>query len=372
MRFDPDLPLAARVRIIENALIVPFGAGKAGGIRRPAGVYDADGTYLADGQCFRNSRQPTTVEPEGPPPVPEGDPLPGLWLYGGMLYNHFGHFLLESTGRLWAAGMVEDKVRGELFLLKKQVTRPNRFIRPMRPMLSLFGARPKRAQGVIAPLRVERLVLAPQGFGTGDMIAACPEFRAHVKRHLGRTIAPDGPERIYISRTRLFSKRGRYFGEAHLERLFQAEGYSIYHPQEHPVEAQIAQYKAAKVIVSSDSSALHLAAFFAGPQDRVGIILRRPGDTIADYLTQYRHFAGLEPDVINALSGRYYQFAGAKLSQMSEIYSELDFPALGRDLAARGFIDAPDRWGPLPPGAIDAERADLAARLGTQIVPMAG
>ncbi|WP_343079994.1 glycosyltransferase family 61 protein [Ostreiculturibacter nitratireducens] len=368
MPFDPMKPLAPEIRIIENAIIVPFGDGRASGIQRPAGVFDADGRFVEESQCFRNSTLPTTVTPTGPAPEPEGETIPGLWLYGGMLYQHFGHFLLESTGRLWARAHVGERPEGELFLLKQRVTWPERFVRPMRPMLTLFGARRKRATGVATPVRVERLAVAPQGFGTGDMVAGSPEFRAFTKRRLRRRVTAEGAEKIYISRTRLFSKRGRYFGEAQMERLFETEGYRIFHPQEHSIEEQIAQYKAARMIVSSDSSALHLAAFFAEDGDRVGIVLRRPGNTIDDFLTQFRYFGGAEPDVIDALNGRYYQFEGAKLSQMSEIYSELDFPALGQALAERGFIRRPQHWSPISASDIDTERHDLATRLGQEIV----
>ncbi len=367
MEFSPTKPLAPEIRIVENAVVVPFGEGPSKGIQRPAGVFDAAGGFVTQSQCFRNSALPTTVPPTGPVPEPEGDPIPGTWIFGGMLYNHFGHFLLESTGRLWARAHVGERQDGELFLLKQRVARPNRFIRPMRPMLTLFGARRKRSKGAIVPVRVERLVVAPQAFGTGDMAAGSPEYRSFMRRRLKRRVTAEGPERIYISRTRLYSKRGRYFGEAQLETLFQAEGYRIFHPQEHSIAEQAAQYKAAKIIVSSDCSALHLAAFFAEEGNRVAIVLRRPGTLINDFQTQFRYFGGTDPDVIDALSGRFYQFEGAKPSQTSELYSELDLPKLGQELADRGYISRPKDWKQPSAREIEQERIDLSTRLGQYI-----
>ncbi len=370
MAFDPDKPLAPEIRVIENALIVPFGAGKTRGIARRAGVYDAEGNYIPESQCFRFSEQPTTVEPDGPPLEEPQIQFRGKWLYGGLLYQHFGHFMLESTGRLWAAEQAFRKVKGELFLLKGDVAHAKRPIKIMSDLIHLFGARGRWTRGVIEPVRVEKLVVAPQGFGTGDMIAGCPEYRAFTRRVLSEVAAPDGAERIYISRSRLFSKRGRYFGEARIEKLFEDEGYRIYHPQEEPIEAQIAQYRAAKVIVSSDSSALHLAAFFADPGDKIGIVLRRPGDIISDYLTQYRVFAGIEPNVINALSGRYYQLDEGKKTQKSELYAELDLQRLGVELAEQGYIQRPALWKPFSAAVLKAEREEIGKRLERKLVPV--
>ena len=55
-----------------------------------------------------------------PPPWPQRrDHLPGRWLWGGVLMDHFGHFLTESTPRLWAIGALKDQLDGLVFLHKR-------------------------------------------------------------------------------------------------------------------------------------------------------------------------------------------------------------------------------------------------------------
>ncbi len=372
MAFDHTRSQASGLRIVANALVVPFGEGavrgKGKGIARPAGVYDADGNYLPSGQCWRAPGLPVTVEPTGPLPDAEGKMIGGTWLYGGMLYQHFGHFLVESTSRFWGIDHLPEGIDGVLFLPKKRLNRPRRFVEPLKPLLEMFSSRFRQAEAPTGPVRVERLVLAPQGFGTGPMIAGSPDYRAFIHSSFGKAIRPEGAEKIYISRSRLFSKRGRYFGEARIEALLEAEGYRIFHPQDYSIEEQIAQYKAASKLLSSDSSALHLAAFFTGPQNRIGIVLRRPGNTVDDFLLQFDAFSGRKPDVFDKLSGRLWKFEGAKISQMSEIYAELDFPSLGAALANGGYIASDRGWSNCTAEEIEAERADLAARLGQEIV----
>ncbi len=364
--FDPKKPLRDHIIILNDALIIPYGKGRKRGISRPAGVYDSQGNYQPIGQCLRSAQLPTTTKPDDNPlPTTEAD-LKGAWLFGGLLYQHFGHALLESTARLWARSVLPE-VNSVAFLMKKQMTWPNKFTRPMRPMMEMMSGGIGEMSGIKVPTRVERLVVPPQAFGTGTMIAGSPDFRAHVQAVLPQRVNPEGAEKIYISRSGLFSKRGRYFAEARIEALLSAEGYRIYHPQTEDLAAQAAQYAAAKVIISSDSSALHLAAFFARPESRVAIVVRRPGNALGDYQTQYRWFAQVEPDVIDALNGRFYQFESAKLSQFSELYSELDFPRLGSMLAAKGYVQKPKLWVQPDPNEIKAEQSELSERLGSEI-----
>ncbi len=364
--FDPKKPLRDQIIILNDALIIPYGKGRKRGISRPAGVYDSQGNYQPISQCLRSARLPTTTKPDDNPlPTAEAD-LKGAWLFGGLLYQHFGHALLESTARLWARSALPE-VNNVAFLMKKQMTWPNKFTRPMRPMMEMMSGGIGEMSGIKVPTRVERLVVPPQAFGTGTMIAGSPDFRAHVQAVLPQQVNPEGAEKIYISRSGLFSKRGRYFAEARIEALLAAEGYRIYHPQTEDLAAQAAQYAAAKVIISSDSSALHLAAFFARPESRVAIVVRRPGNALGDYQTQYRWFAQVKPDVIDALNGRFYQFESAKLSQFSELYSELDFPRLGSMLAAKGYVQKPKLWVQPDPNEIKAEQSELSERLGSEI-----
>ena len=356
-----------KVEVIENATVVGFGEGKARGISRPAAVFGATGKPVALAQCWRDSRTRVTTTPPLPALAPT-ETLPGTWLFGGMLYAHFGHFLCESTGRLWGLDQAGEKIAGVLFYPKKQVTWERRFLKPALPWLEIAGVTvPVRL--ALAPLRVERLLVPAQGFGTGDMIQGAPEFHTFVRKHFGVAVAPAGPEKIFISRSRLFSKRGRILGEIALERWLAAEGYSIFHPQDHPIETQIAQYKAARQVISTDCSALHLAAFFAQPQDRVAIIARRPGPTVDDFVTHYGAFSGIKPLVLNTIRS-LYTYDGAKLGQMSEVFSEVDFAALHTGLAEAGFVSRSAAWQDPSPAEIKAELTELGEKLGSPIRAM--
>jgi hypothetical protein len=114
---------------------------------------------------------------------------------------------------------------------------------------------------------------------------------------------------------------------------------------------------------------LHLAAFFARSNTKVAIIARRPGSTVDDFTNQYRSFAGVMPQVLSCI-GRLHCCYGAKLGQMSEVYSEVDFPALQGRLATLGFVGTAATWQNPSAALIAAELADLENRLGARIAPL--
>lgn len=250
------------IKVLKNAIVVP---PVENGFVQPAGLLDRDGTYCEHGALWRKFR-PLTTEPEKPTAVSKE--LTGRWLWGGVLWAHFGHFLVESTSRLWALDKLDQPVDGILFIPKRpragEQTRSFQldFISMMAPDL------PVRVTG--DPMKVEELVVPGQGFGLGLITAGTESFRTAVHNRFGRDIAPDGPEKIYLSRSALGLGKGGMLGEEHLEELLKSEGYEIFHPQQHSLETQIARYKAAKKIVAADGSAVHLFAMGwpAGPTGR--------------------------------------------------------------------------------------------------------
>ena len=359
MGFDPDRPL--RHKVLDNALVLSFGGGKNRSVSRPAGVFDALGHYEPLAQCWRDSQSHTTAITKIPPPDQSIETLSGTWLFGGMLYAHFGHFLCESTARLWGLDLPGLTFDGVIFHPKARLPRMSRLINPTRPWLAVAGCTLPVAAPP-DPVRVQRLVVPEQGFGTGDMVAGRPEYRDFIRRRFGAEIPAEGSEKLYISRSRLYSKRGRILAETFLETALAAEGYEIFHPQEHPIEVQIARYKAARTVISTDCSALHLAALFARATDHVAILARRPGPTIDDFRAQYRIFCGLKPVMISHLTA-LHSLDDAKLAQMSEVYAEVDFPLLRQSLIDSGFIKGV-AWAMPSRADVQAELAIYGERQG--------
>ncbi|AHM04404.1 hypothetical protein roselon_02053 [Roseibacterium elongatum DSM 19469] len=359
--FDPLAPMAWQAGFHRDVTLVPWGENPVRGAKRAAGLFDATGAFMPEGQCWRYRAGPITVPPVPPAEMGQIERLEGRWLFGGLCYGHFGHFLVESSTRLWALDAL-DGIEGIVFYPKQQLTHERRQFRHLLPFFAAMGLEHLAIRAPQKPVVIDELAVPPPGFGMEEMMAGRPEFRAWMRDNLGAAIAADGPEAVYVSRSRLPSKRGSVLMEDRLEHLMEAAGYTVIHPQEHPLEQQIALWKAARRIVSLDGSALHLAAMVVDPATQVAILNRGPSQNIEDYILQFNHFAGIAPLRVEAING-FFSRAGKRVKKR-ETYATLDFPSAGAQLAAAGFIPSAEGWSAPTADTVASAAAEAEADLG--------
>ncbi|MGJ8616696.1 MAG: FkbM family methyltransferase [Sulfitobacter sp.] len=345
----PDSGWTTEKQTIENAVVVP---PTEQNFVQAAGVLHPDGSYCSSGALWRNGRA-LTVKPK----MPEGNisERKGTWLWGGLLWMHFGHFLVESTARLWALDNLKEPIDGILFAPKRP--RNGSEVHPFQnEFVQLMGA-DVPVECLDGPARVERLIVPGQGFGLGSMIEGTQHYRDAIARNFAKDIKAEGPDKIYISRSRLPAGRGNLIGEAELEKHLTKQGYTIYHPEKHDLTSQIATYKAARQIIAAEGSALHLLAMVAQADQQVAIIVRRPSGATKQLQKHLKSFAGVTAVMLNQLTRSWKPTGPAK----SRLWmGELNMPALQRDLAEAGFIkSSKTKWASL-------KRDDVHARLGEE------
>jgi hypothetical protein len=363
LRFDAARPADWRAGFHREVVLVPWGENRPGGAKRAAGLYDAAGRFLPEGHCWRYAHSPITVPPV-PPLIAPGtaERLSGRWLFGGLFYGHFGHFLVETTTRLWAVPRLPD-LRGIVFYPKQRLTHERRQFRHMLPFFDALGLGGLEIRAPQAPTVVEALATPPPGFGMAEMMAGTPDYRAFIRDNLGRDLPRDGPTDVYVSRSRLTAKRGSILLESAIEAAMAAAGYRVVHPQEHDLAGQVRIWRSARRLVAADGSALHLAAMVARPDARVAILNRGPSTNIEDYIRQFRSFAGIDPLRIEAVRGYYHRDDQPVVKR--ETHAVLDFGAVGAALRAGGFL-TPESPFPVPSAAdFAAEAEGLAAAFGT-------
>lgn len=314
---------------------------------QPSGVLTAEGNIVPHATTWRNGRL-LTPAPDKPA---QAEQLPGRWLWGGVLWRYFPHFVTESVTRLWALEhLVQKDFDGILFTPKNPaVDDPlpgfqRDFLRLMGCDLPIREAR--------TPCIPDELIVPGQGFGLGQISRGTDRFIAAMALRFGQGIAPDGPKRLYISRSKLGPNRGALLGEEHLEERLAAEGYEIFHPQAHPLEIQVARYKAAREIVAAEGSALHLYAFVGRPDQRVAMILRRRSGATQHISTHIESFTGRAPLWIETLR-RTWLPAGQVRRRLA--IGEPDFPAMQAALVAAGFVAPGPAWS--QPGEAEVQAA---------------
>lgn len=362
-RGDPQKPFSGEIADLRDAVVVPEREGDA---KLASGVLRADGSWCPLSQGWIRARKPMPA-----PTLGEGEKvgyLPGAHLFGGHFRGHFGHFLVESTARLWALDhlpVAPDSIlylpyRGEVGAIEKAMEGHDRFYR-------LMGiAQPVRTFGT--PMRVERLFVPELGFGWSERYAGSPAYREFMQGRLRAAVAPEGGKKLYVSRARLAAQRGGILGETVIEENLAKQGYEIFHPEKHPLEVQIARYRAAERIVALDGSALHLAAFVAGTGTRVAMILRRSRANAGDYRLQFRSFCGVEIDVIDVVRTDWVSGEADRVDFRS--VGEVHFGDLFKALAKGGYVSG--GFKPKLPKAseVAAMLAEFTARRGGEMRPL--
>lgn len=360
---DPQPPFSGLILDLAGAVVVPERDGDA---KLASGVLHGDGRYCTLSQGWIRARKPIPA-PTLRPDEPVTD-LPGAHLFGGHFRGHFGHFLVESTARLWAIdhlpvppeSILYLPYRGEVGAIERAMEGHDRFFR----LLGLDIPRRTFAQ----PQRVERLFVPELGFGWAQRYAGSPAYRSFMQGRLRAAVAPEGGKKLYISRAQLAASRGGILGEALIERNLARAGYDIFHPERHPIEVQIARYRAAQRIVALDGSALHLAAYVADPGTRVAMILRRSKANVADYQLQFRSFCGVEPDVIDAIRTDWVSAESTRVDFRS--VGELDFARLFKALSASGYLTRSFRPDLPSKDEIATLLEDFSQRRGGQMRPL--
>ncbi len=356
--FDPDAPIDWSPKWHHNVSSYAWAGNEPRGFRRAAGMFGEDGAHIPDSHCWRYSDEPMTIVPDRDDTAAPPEHIKGRWLFAGMYYAHFGHFLVETTSRLYALADHAD-VDGIFFYPKMRMTHEFKPFRQYKPVFAHLGLGGVKARLPQQPVTIESIAFPPPAFGIGEMAAGRPEYRAFMRERLTRTTPADGAEDIYITRSGLTTRRGRIILEEHLERLMEGEGYRIVHPERLSFAEQVAQYRAARRIVALDGSALHLAAMVVEPGTAVGIINRGPSMNVEDYMRQFRAFAGIEPTRIEAIVGCWHP-AGRRFVKR-EVQAHLDFAGAARQLADVGFISNPTAWADPAQADLDARLAALAA-----------
>jgi len=361
----------AQIERIDGALMRPPREEDMRGLRQGCGIFRADGSPVAAAQT-RSSDGDLALDV-----APPTAPLPqraGAWLFGGMLFHHFGHALIYSAARLWAVRRLLDDgvpLQGVLFYQRFSADpQPNPAL--TRHAATIFDSfRPDVPIVTVAePEQIETLYMPAQGISTlPELFIGLPEQRRFYRDNTARIAPNSAPRDIYVSRTRTGWK-GNHLFEKEIERALAAAGYFIFHPEFHSLEEQIATYRSARRLIAVDGSALHVVATAVPSSAKVAILSRRAffAWAIAD---QIRAFAGCDVQVIEA-HGDVYAFSRGmgRHSSWSTTQVTTDFAHLGAELQRLGFVDQAPDW-TLPTEADLAQRfAEAKQKIGDDLIPV--
>ncbi len=312
----------AHVERMQNAIVLPMSKGSS----MSCGVVRADGNFRHMSRTLLSGSRLSAV--------PEIDEMPfaetqtGRWMFAGIGRHHFGHFLVETLIRLWAAGYYRDELDGIVVIPNRGVDFSIAIDRRFGPFLSLL------TDGLAVhlpthPTRYETLLLPSPGFGPLGWIAGTPIFRREIRARVAARIRPKGSSKLYISRTQLHKDDKLVDQEERIEEMMRKAGYDIFYPEQYSIADQLARYMNAEVLVGAEGSAFHLAPFAMPTGARVALFQRRHWTRAFNaYPAQLETFAEAEVTSIKPLAPK-----GEK-----DDAPRLNFSALADGLSDAGFV----------------------------------
>lgn len=331
MSLSPEHGVSREIVWLSEAFVVP---PRRRSYRQKAGVLTAHGEPVPHGDNWVKDG-PLTIAPNHPGKVEQ---LKGTHVFGGVLKNHFGHAITEGISRFWAFGDIQPDAISSILFAAHDPNEPDAIVPLIRNMLSMVGI--NLPIGIVTqPVQVERLCVPGQGFGLGPVANGTPEHQKFFSNRFARSIPAGQTQKLYLSRSALDPLAGGAHNESRLEAVLQANGYQVYHPQEHTLEQQVSTLKGASHIVALDGSALHLAALVRHPGQKIAIVSRNPVRTgPAKVMAEQLSAMDPQKDVIlcDALIA-FHRRADARRGDRSGL-ATLDIPKLTQTLIEHSFL----------------------------------
>lgn len=197
--------------------------------------------------------------------------VPGDFIYGGCIYGHFGHLLLESCARL---SVFTESSKPVLFSSLNH-TKDALFWQ----FADVVGLPRERITVVPTPAIVEKLAVTPPNFRIRHGISA-PFL--HAFERLGDQFAANNGLRhnsnrtpVYLSRSRLAKGRRYFFGETLIEDALTKQGCDIVYPEKMSLADQISLFITRNHVIGFAGSAMHTLVFGRG-RKRVTYLSTQP------------------------------------------------------------------------------------------------
>lgn len=183
----------------------------------------------------------------------------GSYIYGGPIYNHFGHFMSEMIHRITLARILNP---GQKIVFVAPPTTLSKIPDPpkyIEAILNFIGVNRSDYIVVNVDSTIEELFVIESG---SDLGGGPKPYYADFLRDNYRIKDLDGfkykygGKKLFVSRSRL-NHGGGFLGEAYVEEWLGSAGFEAFFPENISFDEQVAAYSLSNEVVFSEGSACH-------------------------------------------------------------------------------------------------------------------
>jgi len=251
IRID-DIPLE-RSRVSEATLfpLTPRADGRFFG-----GVCDSTGASIRFAETHRHDLGRVIDLPPSAGQVPLQRHPNERALFGGALFGGYGHILLESLNRLWAA---QDEPDLDILFIGAQGSPAGKNWALLKEFANLLQISPDRLVLVSHPTKVADLVVPEPGLELG--LRTSLKHSAFIQSALEQTRAAYAehtlPSAAYVSRSKLNGLVRKPLGEVYIEEAILRNGSKVYWPELLKLQDQVAAFNNHSTYAGFIGSHLH-------------------------------------------------------------------------------------------------------------------
>jgi len=172
-------------------------------------------------------------------------------IYCGIFQKQWGHFLLESTVRLWFY------YKNPIHKIAFTTIDGNKPSKQFSEAFKLLKIPDDKIIFIDKPTQFEEVIIPEVSFVLSNY--AHKNFLTPFEK-MSENVKPNTFKKIYISRTR-FDQNKNIIGEETFEKTFKENGFKIIYPEKLSVKEQISYIKGADYIAGFISSGLHNSIF---------------------------------------------------------------------------------------------------------------
>ena len=239
---------------------------------RWGGLVDENGIYITNSGRFRDEEKTLTDNI-----MMGGYPFKKLFcrkikgqsIYCGEFLEHWGHFLLESTTRLWYVVKNRQPNQKLIFVARKGLKLTGNF----KHFFEILGVSPKDVILITKPTKLESVIVPEASSALGNYYTK--EFAdpfIQIQKNVAEEITDTAPaKRLYLSRRKC--KIRFIMGEESIENVFKENGFQIVYPELLSLKELIALFQNAEYVAGISGTAMH-NALFCPPTTKL-IILNR-------------------------------------------------------------------------------------------------
>jgi len=184
-------------------------------------------------------------------------------VFGGVIFGHFGHEILDGMTRLWHYARHHDDGLKRVFVLQ-----PGASSTHAEKFFKLAGVNYEILRG---PTQFTEIIVPDEAYHTGEGgNKIWLEWFDYLKEKAGKS---QEPKKIYLTRTQWPANDG--VGEEYFEVFFSRQRYEVIAPEKLPLNEQIKLISSATHIATTMGTMAHMLAF-ARPEADITILLRSP------------------------------------------------------------------------------------------------